>query len=105
MDPGEPQARRALRLPPSGQKEVLERQRIMHGGAGRVIEYPASAFDIENVHLKFTRGALHANRARGAQAQVRCTRPACYRRKYYGGPDVRNPITAQYMEIMISEEV
>jgi ATP-dependent protease Clp ATPase subunit len=25
-----------------------------------VIEYPASAFDIENVHLKFTRGALHA---------------------------------------------
>jgi ATP-dependent Clp protease ATP-binding subunit ClpX len=58
MDPGEPQARRALRLPPSGQKEVLERQRIMHGGAGRVIEYPAYAFDIENVHLKFTRGAL-----------------------------------------------
>ena len=28
--------------------------------SGRVIEYPASAFDIENVHLKFTRGALHA---------------------------------------------
>jgi hypothetical protein len=25
-----------------------------------VIEYPASAFDIENVHLKFTRGALYA---------------------------------------------
>lgn len=25
-----------------------------------MIEYPASAFDIENVHLKFTRGALHA---------------------------------------------
>ncbi len=49
-----------MRLPPSGQKEVLERQRIMHGGAGRVIEYPASAFDIENVHLKFTRGALYA---------------------------------------------
>ena len=32
----------------------------MHGVAGRVIEYPASAFDIENAHLKFTRGALHA---------------------------------------------
>src|SRR5260370_36248330 len=58
MDPGEPQARRALRLPPSGKTEVFERQRIMHGGAGRVIEYPAYAFDIENVHLKFTRGAL-----------------------------------------------
>jgi hypothetical protein len=37
--------------------------------SGRVIEYPASAFDIENVHLKFTRGALHAIRTRGAQAQ------------------------------------
>src|SRR6266849_9588844 len=94
MDPGEPQARRALRLPPSGQKEVLERQRIMHGGAGRVIEYPASAFDIENVHLKFTRGAPHAIACEALQ--VRCPRPACYHGKYYGGPDVRNSITAQY---------
>src|SRR5216684_6509648 len=85
MEPGEPQARRALRLPPSGQKEVLERQRIMHGVTGRVIEYPASR--------------------RGAQAQVRCARPACYHGKYYGGPNVRNPITANMMEVMISEEV
>ena len=33
---------------------------MVHGVAGRVIDYPASAFDIENVHLKFPRGALHA---------------------------------------------
>src|SRR6266849_7088453 len=85
MEPREPQVRLALRLPPSGQNEVLERQRIMRGGAGRVIEYPASR--------------------RGAQAQVRCAQPACYHGKYYSAPNVRNPITANMMEVMISEEV
>src|SRR6266851_6004447 len=105
MDPGEPQARRALRLPPSGQKEVLERQRIMHGGAGRVIEYPASAFDIENVHLKFTRGAPHAiarealkrkSGARGLRAIMKSIMV-----------DLMYEITSQpnMMEVTISEEV
>src|SRR5713101_369242 len=41
-------------------------------------------------------GCAACDRARGAQAQVRCARPACYHGKYYGGPNVRNPITAQY---------
>src|ERR1700675_3505664 len=68
----------------------------MHGVADPVIEYPASAFDMENVHLKFTQRPCTRDRARSAQVQVRRSRPACYYVEHHGGLDERNSITAQY---------
>jgi ATP-dependent Clp protease ATP-binding subunit ClpX len=70
-----------------------------------VIEYPASAFDIENVHLKFTRGALYAiarealkrkSGARGLRAIIESTMV-----------DLMCEIPSQpnMMEVMNSEEV
>src|SRR3984893_16777779 len=76
MEPGEPQAKWALRLPPSGQKGGIGAPAYHARSSGRVIEYPASAFDIENVHLKFTRGALHAiaREALKRKSGARCLR-------------------------------
>ena len=70
-----------------------------------MIEYPASAFDIENMHLKFTRDPLHAiarealkrkSGARGLRAIMESIMV-----------DLMCEIPSQpnMMEIMISEEV
>ena len=70
--------------------------RILTEPKNALVRQYQKLFDMENVHLKFTQGALRGDFARGAQAQVRCSRTARHHGSNHGGPDVRNPVATQH---------